>query len=238
MGNCNLDCCKCIDKKETQINNLSSHSNNKFKNNKYKLNQIRPIEVSQLLVLQNNTKDNINDEKNSIYTLENEKNILKEKYNNNTHSDTNHRDISLKYSKKGKKERFFSPNYRYDNIFNILKSKTKEKEKEKDKNIKNNKYKDKENKENKDNNYLCKEEDVEINDSKSPNIVPRFFHTNYKRSKITMYSKYFENINESKKELDMTGRNKNTTNKISNIFPIKYNYSKDKYITYFTDENI
>ena len=50
--------------------------------------------------------------------------------------------------------------------------------------------------------------------------------------------KYFEKIEESKNNLDMTHKYKIKPNNIINSFPIKYNYQKDKYITYFTDDNI
>ncbi len=241
MGNCNMNCCRCIDKKETQINQMPSLSHKLSKCHTNKINQIRPIDISQILILQNNNKDYANDEKTSLYTLDNEKNTGRKKYNNNTISDLNG-DISLKYSKKKIKERFYSPNNRYDNIFETYKSKTKEIEKEKTLDMKNNNNKenneDKKNKGNKENNdFFNKEEDAEINDSKSPNIIPRYLHTNFKTATNSAYSRYFDEIDNEKKKFVMTENNKNKTNN-NNIHPIKYNYLKDKYITYFTDENL
>ena len=63
---------------------------------------------------------------------------------------------------------------------------------------------------------------------KTPINVPVCLRTNFKRAKNT-YSKYFDKIEDSKQNLDMTDNNKNRQKKISNIFPTKYN-QKDKYI--------
>ena len=217
MGNCNIDCCKCIEKKETQFNTISNHSyitsNSIYIN---KLKQLNPINISKILV-HNNKKD----DKNNLYALEDEKSYSTKKYTENTYSDTNYKETSFKYSKKTTKDRFKSQNNRYIIIPDNLKRK------EKITIIKNNKF-------NSENN---KEEDVEINEIKSPLICPRYLRTNFKNSKNSIYSKYFENIEDCRKNLELTQKVKNPQNNISNYFPIKYNYQRDKYITYFTDDN-
>ena len=235
MGNCNMDCCRCIDRKETQINQMPSLSQKLSKCHKNKLNQIRPIEFSQILILQTNNKDNANDEKTSLYTLENEKNTVRKKYNNNTLSDING-DILLKYSKKNQKEKFYSPNNRYvnDNIntFETLKSKTKEMEKDQSskdiyiKKEKNNEI------------YFNKEKEVEMIDAKSQNITPRYLHTDFKTDKNSVYSKYFDDIEKDKNKFELNGNNKKRINNYEKTIPKRYNNLKEKYITYFTDENI
>ena len=220
MGNCNMDCCKSIDKRETQFIQLSSKSNN-F--NPKKFNQIRPIEYSQIEFSSKDNIENKNEENKMIYG--NEKKKIK-KYNENTNSDTNYKDITIKYSKKLVNDRFYSPNNRYDKNCQLLKSKTNE-----NKNNNNNSLKI----DNKDNNDYNKEEDIEINEKKSPIITPRYI-TNYKTAKST-YSKYFEHIEECRQKLEMTDKGKNRPNNISNIFPIKYN-KKKKYITFFTEDDL
>ena len=49
-------------------------------------------------------------------------------------------------------------------------------------------------------------------------------------------SSYFEKIKDCRKKLEMTDKCKKSQNKISNIFPVKYNQKK-KYITFFTDND-
>ena len=62
--------------------------------------------------------------------------------------------------------------------------------------------------------------------------MPRYFH-NYNTLKNKTNKK---NLEESSKDLDLTGNYQSF--RLSNMLPIKYNYHKDKYITYFTDDNI
>ena len=227
MGNCNMDCCKCIDKKETQFIKISNLSNQSNIYNRNKLNQIRPIEISQIIFIQKDdeNKNNENKEKNTIHTLEEEKSKNQKKYNENTNSDTNYKDISFKYSKKLIKDRFYSPNKRYDNVMpDSLRSKTKEKKS--NSTIKNNKKKEK-----KHSDEYNKEEDIVINENISPILSPRFLSTNFKTAK-SAYSSYFEKIKDCRKKLEMTDKCKKSQNKISNIFPVKYNQKK-KYITFF-----
>ena len=145
------------------------------------------------------------------------------KYNENTNSDTSYKDISFKFTKKSIKDQYYNPNNKNNNL-EISKSKTKEKVNIDNFNEK--KYIDEYN----------KEENLKIAGKKTPINVPVCLRTNFKSSKNT-YSKYFDKIEDSKQNLDMTDNNKNRQKKISNIFPTKYN-QKDKYITYFTDDLI
>ena len=223
MGNCNINCCKCIEKKETKfIHNISLNSNISHET---RLKLLRPIDLSKIIINPKSNMDNKKDEKNYIYTIE--ENSRKERFNDNTNEDYNDKDIFIKYFKKKIKDRNLSPNKRYDNFLDTLK---KENEKENNSHFiirDNNKLIDGED----------KEEDIEVKDIKSPLILPRYFRTNFKSNKNS-YMKYFEKIEESKNNLDMTHKYKIKPNNIINSFPIKYNYQKDKYITYFTDDNI
>ena len=50
--------------------------------------------------------------------------------------------------------------------------------------------------------------------------------------------KYFEKIEDNSKNFDMTNNNINSKRRLTEIFPIKFNYHKDKYINYFADNSI
>ena len=214
-----MDCCKSIDKRETQFIQIPYKSNS-F--NPQKLNQIKPIEFSQIIFAPEGNIENKNKENNIIYRNENNKN--NKKYNENTNSDTNYKDITIKYSKKVIKDRFYSPNHRYDEL---LKSKTNEEN--------NNKLNIDNINDIKNNNEHNKEEDIEINERKSPIIAPRYISTNFKMTNNS-YSKYFENMEECRKKLEMTEKVKNRQNNISSNFPVKYN-QQNKYITFFTEDD-
>ena len=210
MGNCNLDCCKCIDRKETQFSQIAYRSFSSNSYHKKRPNQISPIEISNLLVLQKEIKSDEN-------TFEDEKINKEKKYNENTRQDTYNKDISFKYSKKYIKDKFYSPNNRYDNILDTLKRKNQ--------NIITGKK------------YINKEENIENNETKSPLITPRYFNTNFKTKKNNTYSKYFENNEDSKNNHNLSGNCKIKQNNLSSIFPFKYKYKTEKYITYFTDND-
>ena len=212
MGNCNLKCCSCIERKDTYYNQISSHPSQKREFNQSQQN--RECDFYDLLTFQNifinNEKKQV---KTNVHTIEDYKNKNNwNKYNEKT-KETNYKEISFKYSKKETNDRYYSPNNRYDNIFDTIKY-------EKNKIDKYN-----ENNEN-------KEEDIVVYERKSPTITPRYFRTNFKTIKNNTYNKYFDKIEDAKKKLDMT---ENYHNKITNLFPIKYN--KDKYITYFTNDD-
>jgi hypothetical protein len=223
METCNIECCKCIEKKDTQLNPISSKIYKSNSLNKKRIHKIRSFELSQILIIQKDNKENKDQENNSLITLEEKNNTLIKKYNENTNSDTSYKDISFKFTKKSIKDQFYNTNNKNNNI-EISKSKTKEKVNIDNFNDK--KYIDEYN----------KEENLKIAGKKTPINVPVCLRTNFKSSKNT-YSKYFDKIEDSKQNLDMTDNNKNRQKKISNIFPTKYN-QKDKYITYFTDDLI
>ena len=227
MGNCNMDCCKSIDKRETQFIHIPNKSNT-F--NPQKFNQIKPIEFSQIIFTPKDNIENKNEENNNMI-YRNEKNKNYKKYNENTNSDTNYKDITIKYSKKLIKDRFYNPNNRYDQNFVLLKSKTKDNKNNNDKNLNLNNLNNKKNK-----NDSNKKEDAVINERKSPIISPRYISTNFKLAQSN-YSRYFEHIEECRKNLEMTDKGKNGQNNLSNNFPIIYN-QKNKYITFFTEDDI
>ena len=227
MGDCNLECCRCIEKKETQFNQISSQPS--FNNNLYinRCNQIKCLGYSDLIIQKNN-KDSRSEKKSSIQTIEEEKNFGKKKYDDKTKPDSNYKEISLKYSRNNTRNRFYSPNNRYqnnlDNLYGEIRKKTIN-------NTKNNNCEYFEN-------YGDNEEDIVIVERKSPPIRTRYFHTNFRKLKNNTYNKYFDKIEDNKKELDMTEFYKKYQNINNNTFQVKYNYHKDKYITYFTDDNM
>ena len=210
-----MECCRYIDKKETQINQISNKSS--FAKNCYKnSNQIKPSNLPKLLIQKNNRDEESKTQQNiSIHVIEDDIHTKRKILNENTKSDFSYREISLKFSKKTTLDRSYSPNTRYEHLCDTLKS---------------DKIRDNE-KLNEKNNYRPVEDMVVIN-RKSPDIMPRYFH-NYNTLKNKTNKK---NLEESSKDLDLTGNYQSF--RLSNMLPIKYNYHKDKYITYFTDDNI
>ena len=210
-----MECCRYIDKKETQINQISNKSS--FAKNFYQnSNQIKPSNLPKLLIQKNNRDEESKDQQNnSIHVIEDDIHTKRKILNENTKSDFSYREISLKFSKKTTLDRSYSPNTRYEHLCDTLKS---------------DKIRDNE-KLNEKNNYRPDEDMVVIN-RKSPDIMPRYFH-NYNTLKNKTNKK---NLEESSKDLDLTGNYQSF--RLSNMLPIKYNYHKDKYITYFTDDNI
>ena len=203
MGNWN--CCNCIEKKETQINQIS---NIRHTQNNIKKNGIIPIKTIEFSKLKDN-KESKYEEKLSFYSLdEDDKNITKRtnktnsnsnRFNETTHSYTTSKDISFKYINNNENKN--------------CQDKTNEK---------NNKIEKLENKN--------KNEDIE--EKKNQVINPYYYHTDCKKSKFNIYFNCFDN-----KKIDGNNNQELSLN-YSNCFPLKYNYRKDKYISYFTDENI
>ena len=210
-----MECCRYIDKKETQINQISNKSS--FAKNFYQnSNQIKPSNLPKLLIQKNNRDEESKNQQNiSIHVIEDDIHTKRKILNENTKSDFSYREISLKFSKKTTLDRSYSPNTRYEHLCDTLKS---------------DKIRDNE-KLNEKNNYKP-DEDIVIINRKSPDIMPRYFH-NYNTLKNKTNKK---NLEESSKDLDLTGNYQSF--RLSNMLPIKYNYHKDKYITYFTDDNI
>ena len=214
-----MECCRYIEKKETQINQISSKPSFARNFHMNRINQTRPKQFPKLLIQKNNRdEENKIQKNNSIYIIEDDKHIKRKILNENTKSDTSYREMSLKFSKKNTLDRSYSPNMRYNHLCNTLAS-----DKNKD-NQKPNEY-----------NNIRPNEDVVIINRKSPDITPRYLR-NYNILKNKAYNKDLDKFEESSKDLDLTGNYQSY--RLSNIFPIKYNYHKEKYITYFTDDNI
>ena len=207
MGNCKLNCCNCIEKKETQINHLSDKKP-ETEIYKKRMNPFKKIEFSNLV------KDNKYEI--SFYSLDDDdKNATKRtnKTNTNKLNETSQsfiftKDISFKYSKKNE-----------INISQELNEKNK-----KDLDIKDNKDIDFD-KNNKD-------DDIEIDNEKREFNNPIYYKTDCKNSKFNIYFNYMNSKNSE------TGNsNQGISLNHSNVFPLRYNYQKDKYISYFTDDN-
>ncbi len=213
-----MECCRYIEKKETQINQISNKPSYGRNFHKNRMNQIKPSNLPKLLIQKNNRdEDNKMQQNNSIHIIEDDMNTRRKILNENTKSDISYREISLKFSKKTTMDRSYSPNTRYDQLCDSLKS-----DKKKD----NEKFNEK-------NNYRP-DEDIVIINRRSPDIMPRYFQNyNTLRNKN---NKNLEKLEESSKELDLTGNYQSY--RLTNMFPMKYNYHKDKYITYFTEDNI
>ena len=82
METCNIECCKCIEKKDTQLNPISSKIYKSNSLNKKRIHKIRSFELSQILIIQKDNKENKEQEKNILITLEEKiihlsKNIMK-----------------------------------------------------------------------------------------------------------------------------------------------------------------
>ena len=214
-----MECCRYIEKKDTQINQITNKPSFAQNFHKNKMNQIKPSHLPKLLIQKNNRdEENKVQQKNSIHFIEDDINTKRKILNENTKSDFSYREISLRFSKKNTLDRSYSPNTRYDHLCDTLKS---------DKNKNNEKFNGK-------NNYKP-DEDIVINNRKSPDIMPRYFH-NFNTLKNKACNKNLEKSEESSKDLDLTGNYQSY--RLSSMFPRKYNYHTDKYITYFTEDNI
>ena len=211
MGNCNLNCCRCIEKKETKINQISIQD-------KYikKVIPIKAIDRSKYIFFQKDNKDSKLEEKVSFYSLDDdEKNETKRsnktnKYNETTQSFTNSKDISCNFSKKNINDKFFErdPDLNFKNEVKDINNEVT--------------YCEKTNNFNSDQNVI-------MNDNKTMNNYG-CYSMNMKKSNYNIY--YFDSKN-------LDDNNKQGTNlNHSHIIPCKYNYQKDKYISYFTDDNL
>ena len=195
-----VNCCNCIEKKETQLNQISNQRCTKNSNSKNRISAIKTIEFINL----KDTKKNKFEDKLSFFSLdEEEKNATKRsnksntnKYNETTQSYTISKDISFKYTKKDENTKYFQEIKSEDKINDL--------------NIENNKDEN------------C--ETININN-------PKYYNTDCKRSNFNIYFNSYD-INKID-ENNSQGFTLNYSN--SNCFPIKYNYRKDKYISYFTD---
>ena len=208
MGNCNLNCCNCIEKKDTQFITIS---NNHYSSNmiyKKRMIPIKTIEFSKL----NSQREN------NTYSLEEDEKYMSKqsnKYNEITQSNTNCKDTTIKCS-------ILRKNLKNENIFKDLSNEYKIS----DNNTKRN------NEEN--NEDFNKEKSIDVDEKCSNFISLRYYNTEFKRSILNIYLEHF---NKKKDKNNKNGINESDALNRSNKFPLKYNYQKDKYISIFTDES-
>ncbi len=215
MGNCSycdVDCLYCIEKKETKFDFISENRNKIIPKKEIKFNQDKPMENTYISAIKKIKNDDIT----SIYSLE--ENTLRKKFNESheTHlmDEYNQKDMSSLQILKNKldvennKQININIENPNDKILNI------------DTNIK-----------------YFEEINKEENDDKQSNATLRYNNTNFKSSNVS-FLKYFEKIEDNSKNFDMTNNNLNSKRRLTEIFPIKFNYHKDKYINYFADNSI
>ena len=216
MGNCSYcdaDCLYCIEKKETKFDFINENRNKIIPKNEINYNKERPVEHTFISTIKRIKNDDIT----SVYTVD--ENTLRKKFNEShaTHlmDEYNQNDISSLQIIKNKsddenndKNNIINKENKNDNILNI------------DTNIK-----------------YFEEINKEENDDKKSNITFRYNNTNFKSSNVS-FLKYFEKIEDNSKNFDMTNNNMNNKRRLTEIFPIKFNYHKDKYINYFADNSI
>ena len=215
MGNCgycDVDCLYCIEKKETKFDFISENRNKINPKKEIKFNQDKPIENTYISAIKKIKNDDIT----SMYSLE--ENTLRKKFNESheTHLDEyNQKDMSSLQILKNKLD------VENNKQININIENPNNKILDVDTNIK---YFEEMNKE---------ENDVD----KQSNATLRYNNTNFKSSNVS-FLKYFEKIEDNSKNFDMTNNNINSKRRLTEIFPIKFNYHKDKYINYFADNSI
>ena len=215
MGNCgycDVDCLYCIEKKETKFDFISENRNKINPKKEIKFNQDKPIENTYISAIKKIKNDDIT----SMYSLE--ENTLRKKFNESheTHLDEyNQKDMS---SLQILKNKFDVENNKQINI-NI--ENPNNKILDVDTNIK----------------YFEEMNKEENDDDKQSNAALRYNNTNFKSSNVS-FLKYFEKIEDNSKNFDMTNNNINSKRRLTEIFPIKFNYHKDKYINYFADNSI
>ena len=215
MGNCSycdVDCLYCIEKKETKFDFISENRNKIIPKKEIKFNQDKPMENTYISAIKKIKNDDIT----SIYSLE--ENTLRKKFNESheTHlmDEYNQKDMSSLQILKNKldvennKQININIENPNDKILNI------------DTNIK-----------------YFEEINKEENDDKQSNATLRYNNTNFKSSNVS-FLKYFEKIEDNSKNFDMTNNNLKSKRRLTEIFPIKFNYHKDKYINYFADNSI
>ena len=216
MGNCSYcdaDCLYCIEKKETKFDFINENRNKIIPKNEINYNKEGPVEHTFISTIKRIKNDDIT----SVYTVD--ENTLRKKFNEShaTHlmDEYNQNDISSLQIIKNKsddennnKNNIINKENKNDNILNI------------DTNIK-----------------YFEEINKEENDDKKSNITFRYNNTNFKSSNVS-FLKYFEKIEDNSKNFDMTNNNMNNKRRLTEIFPIKFNYHKDKYINYFADNSI
>ena len=215
MGNCgycDVDCLYCIEKKETKFDFISENRNKINPKKEIKFNQDKPIENTYISAIKKIKNDDIT----SIYSLE--ENTLRKKFNESheTHLDEyNQKDMSSLQILKNKLD------VENNKQININIENPNNKNLDVDTNIK----------------YFEEMNKEENDDDKQSNAALRYNNTNFKSSNVS-FLKYFEKIEDNSKNFDMTNNNINSKRRLTEIFPIKFNYHKDKYINYFADNSI
>ena len=177
-----------------------------------KFNQDKPIENTYISAIKKIKNDDIT----SIYSLE--ENTLRKKFNESheTHLDEyNQKDMSSLQILKNKLD------VENNKQININIENPNNKILDVDTNIK----------------YFEEMNKEENDDDKQSNAALRYNNTNFKSSNVS-FLKYFEKIEDNSKNFDMTNNNINSKRRLTEIFPIKFNYHKDKYINYFADNSI
>ena len=215
MGNCgycDVDCLYCIEKKETKFDFINEKRNKIIPKKEIKFNQNKPIENTYISAIKKIKNDDIT----SIYSLE--ENTLRKKFNESheTHlmDENNQKDMSSLQILKNRLdvENNNKVDINIDNpndkILNI------------DTNIK-----------------YFEEINKDENDDLKSNATLRYNNTNFKSSNVS-FLKYFEKIEDNSKNFELTNNNMNSKRRLTEIFPIKFNYHKDKYINYFADNSI
>jgi hypothetical protein len=215
MGNCgycDVDCLYCIEKKETKFDFISENRNKINPKKEIKFNQDKPIENTYISAIKKIKNDDIT----SMYSLE--ENTLRKKFNESheTHLDEyNQKDMSSLQILKNKLD------VENNKQININIENPNNKILDVDTNIK----------------YFEEMNKEENDDDKQSNEALRYNNTNFKSSNVS-FLKYFEKIEDNSKNFDMTNNNINSKRRLTEIFPIKFNYHKDKYINYFADNSI
>jgi hypothetical protein len=215
MGNCgycDVDCLYCIEKKETKFDFISENRNKINPKKEIKFNQDKPIENTYISAIKKIKNDDIT----SMYSLE--ENTLRKKFNESheTHLDEyNQKDMSSLQILKNKLD------VENNKQININIENPNNKILDVDTNIK----------------YFEEMNKEENDDDKQSNAALRYNNTNFKSSNVS-FLKYFEKIEDNSKNFDMTNNNINSKRRLTEIFPIKFNYHKDKYINYFADNSI
>lgn len=211
-GNCDLDCFYCIEKKETKFDILAKNNNRIIPKKDAILSQVRQAEYR----LVSGNKIIKNDDITSVFTID--ENTFRKKFNeiSETHlmGNNNSKDISQQITKRkliidNNEQNQNNQDNQNSNILNL------------DTNAK---YFDEINKE-------------AVNEEKKSESTLRYNNTNFKSANVS-FLKYFEKIEDNSKNFEMTAIDKNTQRRLTNIFPIKFNYEKEKYINYFADDSL
>ena len=213
MGNCgycDVDCFYCIEKKETKFDFINSNNNKTIPKKETILNQVRQFEYTFV----SNIKRTKNDDITSVFTID--ENSLRKKFNGDHESHLygydNIKEISFQIHQQkldiDNNQIQTNRDYQNSNILNI---------------DTNTKYFEEMNKEG-------------LDEEKKSNFTLRYNNTNFKSTNVS-FLKYFEKIEDNSKNFDSTVNDKNNQKRLTNIFPIKFNYEKEKYINYFADDS-